>query len=137
MGNRLRSDRGSLEATAGQLITVALAGGGVLARTACSPSEPPRPDPTEVVVEYLDAIAAGDATTARELDATGIDDVDRRWADLDTLRTDAVLTGAQRIENVTVDPDTARSVAAAGVTPEVAVDLTEQPAAVFPVTQLP
>ena len=100
--------------SARRFITVALAGGIVLATAACSPAEPPRPDPTEVVVEYLEAIAAGDATTARELDATGIDDVDRRWADLDTLRTDAVLAGAQRIENVTVDPDTATSVAAAG-----------------------
>jgi len=95
-------------------LATALAVSIALATAACTPAEPPRPDPTEVVTEYLEAIASGDATTARKLDATGIDDADRRWADLETLRTDAVLAGAQRIENVTVDPDTTRSVAAAG-----------------------
>lgn len=65
-----------------------------------------RPDPTDVVTEYLEAIAAGDAATATQLDATGLNDVDREWADLDTLRTDDVLAGAERITDVVVDPET-------------------------------
>ncbi|KAA9153842.1 hypothetical protein F6B41_10460 [Microbacterium lushaniae] len=80
--------------------------GLLLATTACAASEPPRPDPTEVVLEYLDAIAAGDATTARQLDAAAIGDPQLPDVDADTLRTDAVLAGAQRIENVTVEADT-------------------------------
>lgn len=82
---------------------MALACGVALATTACSPTEPPRPDPTEVVVEYLDAIATGDATTARELDAAAVGDPQLPEVDAATLRTDAVLAGAQRIENVTVE----------------------------------
>ncbi|MCR2816334.1 hypothetical protein [Microbacterium jiangjiandongii] len=85
-------------------LAVSVAVGLALSATACTPAEPSRPDPTEVVVEYLEAIAAGDASTARELDADAIGDPQLPDVDADTLRTDAVLAGAQRIENVTVDP---------------------------------
>jgi hypothetical protein len=63
-----------------------------------------RPDPTEVVTQYLDAIAAGDADTARALDAAAVDSADSGGSvDAETLRTDAVLAEAERIENPTVD----------------------------------
>ncbi|MCR2784674.1 MULTISPECIES: hypothetical protein [unclassified Microbacterium] len=84
-------------------LSMAIAAGIALTTTACTPSEPPRPDPTEVVVQYLDAIADGDAATARELDAAAIGDPQLPNVDADTLRTDAVLAGAQRIQNVTVE----------------------------------
>lgn len=80
-----------------------------LTTAACAQPGDPRPDPTGVVAEYLDAIAAGDATTARELDTAALGDPQLPDVDADTLRTDAVLAGAQRIENVTVDAETTGS----------------------------
>lgn len=72
-----------------------------------SPSEQ-RPDPTGVVSQYLEAIASGDAATARLLDDAVVEEENANDpdADLDTLRTDAVLGPAQRISDVEVDPDT-------------------------------
>ncbi|MCK6066398.1 MULTISPECIES: hypothetical protein [Microbacterium] len=91
---------------ADRALAAVVVAGLVWATTACATSEPPRPDPTEVVAEYLGAIAAGDATRARQLDAAAIGDPQLPDVDADTLRTDAVLAGAQRIENVTVEADT-------------------------------
>lgn len=67
-----------------------------------------RPEPTEVVTEYLTAIAEGDAATAHALDAAAIeeelgDSVLGRFGDRDMLRSDEVLQGAvERIDDVVV-----------------------------------
>lgn len=69
-----------------------------------------RPEPTEVVSEYLSAIASGDAATATALDASAVaaqhaGSTTEEIGDFDTLRTDAVLEGAEgRIESVSVEP---------------------------------
>lgn len=69
-----------------------------------------RPEPTEVVSEYLSAIAAGDAATATALDAAAVAEqhagsTTEEIGDFDTLRTDAVLGGAEgRIDSVSVEP---------------------------------
>lgn len=70
-----------------------------------------RPDPTAVVAEYLAAIAEGDASLARALDAAAIEvsypvgSPAWKYGDFDRLRSNAVLQGAEeRIENVVVDP---------------------------------
>ncbi len=69
-----------------------------------------RPEPTEVVSEYLTAIAAGDAATATALDADAVaaqhaGSTTEEIGDFETLRTDAVLEGAEaRIESVSVEP---------------------------------
>jgi len=97
---------GTRRRNAGRALAAVVVAGLVWATTACAASEPPRPDPTEVVAEYLGAIAAGDATRARQLDAAALGDPQLPDVDADTLRTDAVLAGAQRIENVTVEADT-------------------------------
>lgn len=78
---------------------------GILGFAGCAAPASDRPDPTEIVQEYLDAIARGDAVTAAELDDAAIAD-DDGLVDADTLRTDAVLAGAERIENIRVDPET-------------------------------
>lgn len=88
------------------MLAVALAA-AVVALPACAAPGDDRGEPTEVVQRYLDAIAAGDATTARELDAAAVDDAPADpLTDTETLRTDAALDGAQRIDDVTVDTDT-------------------------------
>lgn len=69
-----------------------------------------RPEPTEVVSEYLSAIAAGDASTATALDAAAVaaqheGSTTEEIGDFETLRTDAVLEGAEgRIDSVSVEP---------------------------------
>lgn len=69
-----------------------------------------RPEPTEVVSEYLSAIASGDAATATALDASAVaaqhtGSTTEEVGDFETLRTDAVLGGAEgRIESVSVEP---------------------------------
>ncbi len=73
-----------------------------------------RPDPTEVVSEYLAAIAEGDATTATALDGAAVEaeyagTTTAEVGDFETLRTDAVLHGADgRIEDVEVQPRAAK-----------------------------
>lgn len=69
-----------------------------------------RPDPTAIVDEYVDAIAAGDAERAREIDAAAVaaamDERARYGIDLDEtelLRTDAVLQSAVMIENTEIE----------------------------------
>lgn len=69
-----------------------------------------RPEPTEVVSEYLSAIAAGDASTATALDAAAVaaqheGSTTEEIGDFETLRTDAVLDAAEgRIDSVSVEP---------------------------------
>ena len=73
-----------------------------------------RREPTEVVSEYLTAIGAGDATSATALagaavDAEHSDSTTAEEGDFETLRTDAVLLGAEsRIEDVEVQPGAAK-----------------------------
>lgn len=73
-----------------------------------------RPEPTEVVSEYLTAIAEGDATTATALDSAAVEaehanSTTAEEGDFETLRTDAVLLGADgRIEDVEVQPRAAK-----------------------------
>lgn len=72
-----------------------------------------RPEPTAVVSEYLEAIASGDTATATELDAAAVaaqhaGSTTEEVGDFETLRTDAVLQGAEgRIESVSVETSAA------------------------------
>ena len=88
-------------------------GGAVLATLlGCTPAGAERPDATAVVSQYLEAIASGDATAARELDRAAVEDENagEPETDLDTLRTDEVLGAAGRITGVEVDPETSSDV---------------------------
>jgi len=72
---------------------------------------PQRPDPTAVVHDYLTAIAEGDAETAMGLDSDAVEAETENRAisedgDLHTLRTNAVLQAAGRIENVAIEEKT-------------------------------
>ncbi|MGO2931052.1 hypothetical protein [Microbacterium sp.] len=98
-----RSSRGSILAASGMVSLLSLLLTGCI-------GGPQRPDPTEVVTEYLTAIATGDASTATALDAAAVEEqhggsTAEEVGDFDTLRTDAVLQGAEAlITDVTVEP---------------------------------
>lgn len=55
---------------------------------------------------YLDAIAGGDARTATAIDQAAVDEHVGASTDATAMRTDAVLAGAVRIDDVAVDPET-------------------------------
>lgn len=99
--------RSSRQLTAG-IVLITL----VMAATGCSAPPPAdRPDPTAVVEDYLTAIAEGDATRASDLDqhAIEVETTNKpiaKYGDLHTLRTDAVLLAADRIEDVVIDTKT-------------------------------
>lgn len=83
----------------------------VMAATSCSAPTPDRRDPTGVVQDYLTAISEGDATRASELDqhAIEVETTNKpiaEYGDFHTLRTDAVLLAAERIEDVVIDSKT-------------------------------
>lgn len=97
-----RSNRPSLLAAACLLVVLPIATTGCAAGSS-------RPDPTETVSEYLTAIAEGDAATATALDASAVaaqheGSTTEEVGDFETLRSDAVLQGAEsRIDGVTVE----------------------------------
>lgn len=85
----------------------------MLALGGCA-SDASRPDPGDVVEQYLEAIASGDAKAATALDAAAVEqentasDSDGEAPDLTQLRTDAVLSGAdERISDPVVGDDEA------------------------------
>jgi ketosteroid isomerase-like protein len=90
---------------------LAVTAAALSALAGCAATDAERPDPTEIVSQYLDAIASGDAATARSLDddavaAANEPDATETAPDLETLRSDAVLQAADRITDVVVDSDT-------------------------------
>ena len=98
-----RSSRASVLAASGLLALLPLMLTGCVGGSG-------RPEPTEVVTQYLSAIAEGDASTATALDAAAVaaqheGSTTEEVGDFETLRTDAVLQGAEsRIDSVTVEP---------------------------------
>lgn len=91
------------------MITVCVALSGCVLRAPAPEPASDRPDPTELVREYVTAIAEGDATRARELDQKAVDaeaENQRLTArppdDPDAMRNDAVLQSATLIDNVEV-----------------------------------
>jgi hypothetical protein len=97
--------------SAKKLTALAVTGAALSVLVGCAPTDSERSDPTEIVSQYLEAISSGDATTARSLDDEVVageneSDPTESAPDLDTLRSDAVLEGAERITEVVVDTDT-------------------------------
>jgi hypothetical protein len=103
-----------LRSSSRSLRTAALAALALALLTGCAPADDPRPDPTEIVERYLGAIAAGDVATAAELDGIAIDEDES--VDTMALRVPAVLEGAQRLTDITVDPVTSTAVVGDGET---------------------
>lgn len=102
-----------------RVAAIAAAATLTLGVASCASPSDSRPDPTDVVQRYLDAIASGDAQAAAALDADTIED--DPLTDATTLRTDDVLAGAVRIDDVEVEPET-RSIVHDGEGEERGVD---------------
>lgn len=78
----------------------------LVALTGCTPGGPARPDPADIVRDYLAALAEGDAATARAIDSEAVSETLGSNTDADGLRTDAVLGAAETISNIRIEART-------------------------------
>jgi len=95
----LKPTRHVSRAAVSSLAVALIVSAAALSGCSASSGDDSRPAPQTVVEQYLDAIADGDASTATALDAAAVateNDTTGKDTppDLTTLRTDAVLTGA-------------------------------------------